>query len=225
MAQGMGTKLTRKKQHEQPHSMADRVAEDNSYSIEPKQRASVTFAPMPPSSSTENDEKQQVEEQHKGFRNDYSIGDTIRSPSHMIIEPTYEKSLRAVRSLNTHDFAFVKRSGGSYSYAILAYRINKPMKGTANIEECMVFAVCGVGSTEMVRARDWSESVRLVSAEGLNPRRVTTRAKTCAAPKCPPLFNQRLEECSMFFRHEIISPAFCQEFEQESDDDSFLPKA
>ena len=92
----------------------------------------------------------------------------------MIIEPTCEKALQAVRSLNTHDFAFVKRSDGSYSYAILAYRINKPIKGTTHIEECMVFAVCGVGSTKMVHAKDWTESVCLVSMEGLNPRRVTT---------------------------------------------------
>ena len=36
MAQGMVTKLMRKKQYEKPHLMAVRVAEDNSYSIKPK---------------------------------------------------------------------------------------------------------------------------------------------------------------------------------------------
>jgi len=50
-----------------------------------------------------------LQDQHPGFRSDYKLGDTIRSPSHiMVTEPS------AVSAFEKHDFAFVKRSDGSY---------------------------------------------------------------------------------------------------------------
>ena len=126
-----------------------------------------TSSLMPsPSSSVQNDNQHtvQVEEEqlNTGSRKDYSIGETIRSPCYMFTEPT-----AAVSSLKKHNFAFVKRSDGSYSYTILAYRSMEPIKGTKNTEECMTFVMSDAGHTKIVRKRNWSEFVRLVSMEGL----------------------------------------------------------
>ena len=129
------------------------------------ERRRVSFAPSP-SSSIEDDNQQSVEvegeQQNMGFRKDYSLGETTRSRCHMIIEPT-----SVVSSLKKHDFAFVKRSDGSYSYAILACRLMEPIKGTNNTEECMTFVMSDVGATKIVRKSNWSEYIRLVSMKEL----------------------------------------------------------
>jgi len=107
--------------------------------------------------------------QIKGYRSDYSLGKTLHSVSHMIIEPTPEQATQAVDSLKTHDFAFVKRSNGSYSFAILAYRSMEPTKRAdedAAMGECMNFVIGDSGSTKMVRRSHWSRLIRLVSMEG-----------------------------------------------------------
>ena len=148
MAREMVTKLTSEKQHERRHSMVVRVADNNN---KPRRRASVTCVPSTLSSSSlENDHMRTTEEQHKGFCNDYSIGETVRSPYYMIIEPTSDQAIQAIGLLNKHDSAFVKCSDGSYSYAILAYRSMEPNKGSINMstEECMTFVMCDVGSTK-----------------------------------------------------------------------------
>jgi len=64
--------------------------------------------------------------QTKGFRRDYELGETLRHSSHMVVESNSKKSLRSVESLRKHDFAFVKRSDKSFSYAILAFRSLEP---------------------------------------------------------------------------------------------------
>lgn len=106
-----------------------------------------------------------VEHHYRRYRKDYALGETVRSPSHMNIEPTSAQAIRAASSLKSNDFAFVKRSDGSFSYAILAYRCMKRFRNSAKnkiiMEECMVFIVSSTGSTKMVRKRQ-SESVRLV---------------------------------------------------------------
>ncbi len=109
----------------------------------------------------------------------------------MIVEAADELARRAVRSLNTHDFAFIRRFGGSYLYAILAYRSVEPIgRGGAaeedyeedhgTMEECMTFVVDEGRSTKMMRERHWEEYVCLVSTEGScrNPA-----AGACSSPK------------------------------------------
>jgi len=106
--------------------------------------------------------------QHKGFRKDYDIGDTLRSPSHMNVEPIDGQAFQAVNSLDKYDFAFVKRSNGSFSYAVLAFRSMGPVRGKKElIEECMTFVMSGIGSTKTVSKRHWGKCVRLVSMDGL----------------------------------------------------------
>jgi len=135
----------------------------------------VTFAPLPPTCSrlkkvapSPRHEEENTSFNSKGFRCDYSLGESARSSSHMVIQPTSDQAFQAANTLKKHDFAFVKRSDGTYSYAILAFRSLQPThrgKGpTAPLEECMVFVLGGKGSTKILKRKQWGEFVRLVSA-------------------------------------------------------------
>eukprot|EP00956_Cyclotella_meneghiniana_P021074 scaffold37930_cov37-Cyclotella_meneghiniana.AAC.1 len=52
----------------------------------------------------------------------YELGDSPRCLSHVIIDTSPQAALERVSRLNPHDFAFVKRSNKSWSYAILTSR-------------------------------------------------------------------------------------------------------
>lgn len=152
------------------HSMDNEVRLESSR--KPRRRATVASDPLPQQqqrnyTKSEVEKDHQKQHQYKGVRQDVSLGETVRSRSHVILEPISERSLQAVNLLRQHDFAFVKRSDGSYSYAILAYRSFEPIKGGANKnsviteEECMTFVVNDIGNTKMICRRYWSEYVRL----------------------------------------------------------------
>ena len=134
-------------------------------------RAAVTFAPLPTSCDQSKDTKLKQRRRHRatgddssptptvscaGFRRDYKLGETLRSPSHMIAsaQPTSEENMN-MDSLQKHDFAFIKRSDGSYTYAILAC-IDED-------GERMTFVLNTYGSTKVVRKRHWEKLVCLVS--------------------------------------------------------------
>ena len=104
-----------------------------------------------------------AKQKSRGFRRDYALGDTARSPAHMILDN------RSVNSLQMHDFAFIKRSDGSYSYAILADRDVRAKKNCNNgdTEECMIFVMDLTGATKMIRQGNWDEFVHLVCPEGI----------------------------------------------------------
>jgi len=148
------------------------------------------------------DQEQVVETHHRGFRKDYALGETIRSRTHMIAEPTARQALQSASSMDQHDFAFVRRSDGSISYAILAYRSVKRIKGAADnteaYEECMTFVLSRHGSTKVVPKRFWSDFV----------------------------FQPELEECSFNEHTSSISrennpPLACQEI--EAGDNTWTP--
>ena len=88
-----------------------------------------------------------LEEQPTGISRDYELGETVRCPSHMTAEDT--------DTLEKHDFAFVRRSDGSYSYAIIAERS----------EDCMVFLMNYTGATKRISKKHWEKVVRSVSRQ------------------------------------------------------------
>jgi len=109
-----------------------------------------------------------IQQQHRGFRVDYDLEETIRSQPHMIVAPTPQEALYAVEILQNHDFAFVKRSNGTYSYAILAEKPVQPVKrkrsnNQNSMEECMVFVLDGNVSTKIISRRYWGDLVWVVS--------------------------------------------------------------
>lgn len=89
----------------------------------------------------------------KGFRTDYEIGQGIRSMLHMITHASPQQSIDAADTLEKHDFAFIKRRDGSYTYAILAKRT----------ENSFTFVMSTNGSVKKVSRKHWSELVRLVN--------------------------------------------------------------
>lgn len=96
------------------------------------------------------------EEKHVDRRSHqpYALGDTLRCPSHMVIERSTASAVRAVDSLNEQDFAFVKRSDGTFTYASLASR----SKGND-----MTFSLGG-STNKTVPMSKWRYCVRLPSA-------------------------------------------------------------
>ena len=103
----------------------------------------------------------------RGFRRDYALGDTARVESHMIIETNPE---RAIDSMCNHDFAWVKRSDGTYSYSILAYRSSSGGANEADehdeegqAEECMTFVLNNLGHTKVISKSQWGKCIRLVA--------------------------------------------------------------
>jgi len=147
-----------------------------------------------PQQSSHNNPPQR---QHMGYRPDYKLGQVARSPTHLLIPNTNTNNnnksklnyINQIATLLKHDFAFVKRSNGLFSYAILAYRTNPgrtnpPSKsghgggGNGNNrddyydgeykEEGMAFVMDDVGSTKMIRKKHWFEYIRLVSMDDLS---------------------------------------------------------
>jgi len=125
----------------------------------------------------------------------YKIGDTLRDPSHMSAEQTEDALLAAVESLQNHDFCFLRRSDGTYTYSILAYRTMEPLRpsspkggGSPGEEECMTFVVSGTGCTKMIKRRQWTEFVRrcavpppAAAADSDEPPQPQGAAAGCAA--------------------------------------------
>jgi len=102
----------------------------------------------------------------------YELGETLHHLSHMTVESTVEASMASIQSLRNHDFCFLKRSDGSYTYATLAHRTMEMKRcSTASTErereddteECMTFVVSGTGCTKMIKKRQWVEFVKRVS--------------------------------------------------------------
>jgi len=105
--------------------------------------------------------KSKFEKKHHSRVMYYQLGETLRSPTHMIQDPT------GVASLNKNDWAFVKRSNGSYSYALVIDRYFDPMANDNDGEEKLVFIVNNKKSTKTCRSRLWSQFIRCVA---VNPK-------------------------------------------------------
>ena len=101
-------------------------------------------------------------------RGDYVLGEFARSLSHMIIDTSPQET--KVSELEDHDFAFVKRSDGSWSYAILAHRY----RSRNEENEYMMFVLNEVGATKIFKKRQWAKGICCVaiSENGFNDRRV-----------------------------------------------------
>ena len=80
-----------------------------------------------------------------------NIGD-VASSQDMIHGACYTSS--DYSSLHVHDFAFILRSNGSYTYAIIAGRS----------DDSIVFVVDTSGSTKTLNSRHWSQCVRFVNS-------------------------------------------------------------
>ncbi len=121
----------------------------------------------------------------------YELGDTVRSSKDFL----REGSITNVFKLRTHDFAFVKRSDGRYTYAILANRSYQsrdamekkttllpesyPNDSVENevvdddMEEVMLFVINQTGSTKLIRKKHWAKCIRCLQLVSTQPVEVS----------------------------------------------------
>lgn len=103
---------------------------------------------------------------HRGYREDYLLGETARSPSDMIIESCPQKYAKNAAQLKNYDFAFVKRTDGSWTYSILASRsFIGGLEPNEPPEEFMLFVMSDGGSTKLIKKRQWADFIRLVAVK------------------------------------------------------------
>eukprot|EP00956_Cyclotella_meneghiniana_P010721 scaffold15012_cov47-Cyclotella_meneghiniana.AAC.5 len=122
--------------------------------------ANITSRPASPRVFKKYNPKEYKENPRSCSPISYSIGDVAQSSSHMMIETCQRAALINACQLKTHDFAFVKRSDGSWTYAILAGHC----KDIDN-EEVMVFVTSETGCTKVIKQRNWAKSIRGVATD------------------------------------------------------------
>lgn len=94
-------------------------------------------------------------------RSDYTLGETARSSSHMIIETCPQVALQNVSLLKNYEFAFVKRSDRSWTYSILARR----SQDSSDDEESMMFLLNKEGETKVVEKEKWARNIRCLAVD------------------------------------------------------------
>ena len=85
-----------------------------------------------------------------------TLGD-IATPRDMHIEPNPRKAYENAASLQIHSFAFILRSNGQWTYAILA---NRPVE--SGPEASIRFVLDTEGRTKTLKSKHWSKCLRLV---------------------------------------------------------------
>jgi hypothetical protein len=87
----------------------------------------------------------------------------------MIVASCPQDAAKNASNLKNCDFAFVKRTDGSWTFAILACRIflEGRNKQADLKEECMLFVISEGGCTKIIRKPHWAEFIRIV-ANGRN---------------------------------------------------------
>jgi len=94
----------------------------------------------------------------------------------MIIHRSKEKAIHSASLLKKYDRAFLKRSNGDWTCAVLADREFQPINvpetrahwhtqveidaEITKLEECMLFVINEDGSTKIVRKRHWGKFIR-----------------------------------------------------------------
>ena len=120
--------------------------------------------PKPPNKNSRSDKEssQQPHPMYSGARSDYFLGDTAKCPTHMIIESDPGVALEKVSQLKNYDYAFIKRSDGSWTYAIVANRYHSNNDG----EDFIMFVLDEAGCTKIIKKKQWANFVRC-SADNL----------------------------------------------------------
>jgi len=110
----------------------------------------------------------------------YNLGDACRSPQDMIICSSRQEATESAGLLKKWDGAFIKRSCGVWTYAILIEKAPQPLNVLKKrleyfywatvwevdprdeVEDSMLFAIDGDGSTKIIPKHTWAKYVRRV---------------------------------------------------------------
>lgn len=84
----------------------------------------------------------------------------------MTIEPNMYKALKKANFLLAHDFAFVLRSNGQWTYAMVAHR--GPIGTSDGEEDALLFVLDMKGSTKKLSRKHWSSCIRMVNTNALS---------------------------------------------------------
>lgn len=115
---------------------------------------------MPITSSRRPQRRQQRQgEQQQQTEQCYDLGD-VGAPQDMIIHSNTQEAVQSVGQLHVHDFAFVRRADGRYTYAIIA---DKPVENGSDVS--IRFVVDKRGSTKIIKMKQWEKCIRLVKDE------------------------------------------------------------
>ncbi|KAL7494306.1 hypothetical protein ACHAWT_003113 [Skeletonema menzelii] len=136
----------------------------------------------------------------------YNIGDACRTPQDMIICRSKEEATESAGLLKKWDGAFVKRSCGVWTYAVLIERALQPMDVIKRrleyfywtsvwevdpryeMEDSMLFAIDVDGSTKIIPKHAWAKYVRRIQCNNTIPNipgRVSNPAPTKNDPTVP----------------------------------------
>ena len=114
-------------------------------------------------------------------RHVYRLGESIQSPHDIMIFPTEKEMMQRINSLKVHDFAFVRRSNGTWTYAILADRGKQKVtsasldggvpkvseagnENSSNLEkeEFMMFVMNEARSVKVIWKSQWKNCIRCI---------------------------------------------------------------
>mmetsp|Transcript_8968 Transcript_8968/g.19420 ORF Transcript_8968/g.19420 Transcript_8968/m.19420 type:complete len:483 (-) Transcript_8968:401-1849(-) len=104
----------------------------------------------------------------------YGLGDVARTPRHMVIQRSKDKAIHSASLLKKYDQAFIKRSNGLWTCAVLAERALQPTTASSShwyakheidsekmdLEESMLFVTNEDGATKIVKRRHWARFIR-----------------------------------------------------------------
>ena len=245
VAEMLNDKLTIQQKHQQQQEPTQRPRMVVSSSSNQLKHEHSLHTSMPNLHQQTNNQQQKPTRQ-LGYRPDYKLGQTVRSASHIKIPTSSQNAMQQVSTLMKYDFAFIKRSNGLYSYAILAYRTTHDNdKG-----ESLTFVMDDKGCTKMIRKKYWCEYIRLVNTDDLelehdNVARLSKEGLYNSPPSYkrrvsdPHQMTQDMHQFSKYKKEDIDMlcqeiPIVCQEvpqddavdeyYTQEEDDDTaFLP--
>ncbi|KAL7484602.1 hypothetical protein ACHAW6_010232 [Cyclotella cf. meneghiniana] len=104
----------------------------------------------------------------------YHVGEVARSPNDMIIHRSYFDAIDSASMIQKMQQAFIKRSNGLWTCAVLVERAVQPINGKhwyteweinsaeMKLEESMLFVINDDGSTKIVNKRNWGKFVRRI---------------------------------------------------------------
>lgn len=189
-----------------PEEETRRTSESDDGSDDPEGKSSRRDTEDPIPESQHSRAYPQNQRQHVGFRTDYQLGQTARSLKHMIFEPDPEKATEAIGALAKHDFVFVKRSDGMFTYAILAYRSDEDgVIPGPSAEESMTFVLSRSGCTKTLARSQWSQFIKLASTDNVGPRDPTIASASTPLTEQDEAWLAQLEDGNNMVDEEVKS--------------------
>ena len=167
-------KTEKKHKHHVKESPSKRRSSDESYGAKDIEQF-FNSRKSPPSKVSDTPVSDDI--QPTPLRQKYNLGDIARTPRDMIIHKSNNEAIHSASLLKKYEQAFLKRSNGLWTTAVLADRSLQPIKGKQNmsshwyseweidatsmkLEDSMLFVINGDGATKIVQRRHWGKYVR-----------------------------------------------------------------